>query len=336
MNVLAAVAFALAAAATLVVTALVSRRMMLARREHRRLRSEERLRPIAIALLEGESEPGDMSEQDAEVLAGIMGRYARSLTGESGAHIGSFFERNGFVSRELAALSDRRGWRRATAAYTLGNMITRAAVPALVATLSDPEREVRAAATLSLGKLEAEEAVEPLVEALAKEAVPRSVAAQTLLMIGPEAVPRLIAQARDSDPDVRAAAIELVGLLGGPDDGAFLVAGLRDPAAEVRAKSARALGRLGAAEGATALRAALDDRIAFVRTAAAIALGAIGGAEAAPALLEQARRDQFDAARAAAQSLARVDPEALRAAARDREAGPHVCEAADMLAAGAI
>jgi hypothetical protein len=50
-----------------------------------------------------------------------------------------------------------------------------------------------------------------------------------------------------------------------------------------------------------------------------------------PRLLQQAREDRFEAARAAAQALARVDPAALLEAAEEPDAGPHLHEAADLI-----
>jgi HEAT repeat protein len=70
----------------------------------------------------------------------------------------------------------------------------------------------------------------------------------------------------------------------------------------------------------------------FVRASAAHALAAVGDPDAVPSLLRVARTDRFDAARAAAQAAARLDPAAVRTAAADDEAGPHLREAADLLA----
>jgi hypothetical protein len=94
---------------------LVLRRFALARAERRRAGAEERLRPFA--------------PDDALAFAGLLARYARRLRGGSAERIAGYFERHGFVAREVAALADRRSWRRATAAYALGDMFASSAVP---------------------------------------------------------------------------------------------------------------------------------------------------------------------------------------------------------------
>jgi HEAT repeats len=325
-----------AAAAVLFVAVLAIRRVQLARGERRRAAAETRLRPVALDLLAGEG--GDiepLGQEEVEVLAGLLGRYSRQLSGTATAQVAAFFERGGGLERELGTLRSRRAWRRATAAYALGDMGSDAAVPALVAALADPKREVRSAAARSLGRLGAVEAVEPLVYALVGTGIPRAVAGQALLAIGAAALPSLRSLEARAEAEVRAFAVELVGLLGDASDGPLLIERLRDSSAEVRAKAARALGRLGAEEAAAELRAALVDRIPFVRTAAAFALGMIDDREAVDALLEQARGEHFDLARSAAQAVARIDPERVSAAAQTAHAGTHVLEAADLLALGA-
>ncbi len=107
---------------------------------------------------------------------------------------------------------------------------------------------------------------------------------------------------------------------------------MADSSAEVRARAAGALGRLAETDGAAALTRALDDRIYFVRLHAARALGQVGERGAVERLLRQAREDRFEAARAAAEAVARIDPAALLAAAQADDAGPHLHEAADLLA----
>ena len=210
-------------------------------------------------------------------------------------------------------------------------MASRAAVTPLVAALGDPAREVRAAAARSLRRLGVAEAVEPLVYALAERRVPRAVGGQALLAVGPGALPALRELETRADPDVRVLAVELVGLLGDASDAPLLAGRLDDSWAEVRAKAGRALGRVGADDAAAELRATLDDRIPFVRVNAATALGMIGDRHAVPALLAEARSRHFDAARAAAAALARIDPDAACAAAAEDGSTIHLREACDLL-----
>ena len=270
-------AVALTAASFFLVLLIAGRRLVFVHEDERRGRLEERLRPVALALVSGEELDGRaLTDQDAAIVASMLARYARQLAGSARENVAAFFERHGYVDSEASRLRDRRDWRRARAAYTLGDMGSQRAVEPLLRSLGDESRAVRAAAGRSLGRLQAVEAVAPLVAALVERRVPRAVAGHALLSVGPSSLPRLRALARDPDAETRTVVIELIGLLGDAADAPLVSERLRDSSAEVRAKATRALGRLGAAEAAGELRTALADRIPFVRATAAIALGMIG------------------------------------------------------------
>jgi HEAT repeat protein len=317
----------------LFLVALVGRHSYLLRRERARNEIAERLRPVATSFVEAEEPepPPELRGEDAVVFADLLGGYARLLRGAPSERIAAYFEATGAVDEQLRALQDGRGWRRATAAFTLGEMGARRAAPALLAALDDRVRDVRMAAARSLGRLGAVEAIEPLIAASLSGRIPQDVAGLALLDLGPPAVPRLIEVSRNEDPAIRANAIVLVGLLGNAGDARPLLDDVRDPSAEVRSASATALGRLGAAEAGDALVEALADRVPDVRAAAAQALGQTGGQRAADALLRIARSDTFEPARAAAQALARIDPTRVVEASSEPDAGPHLREAADLV-----
>jgi hypothetical protein len=327
-------ALALTAAGSLCTYVLAVRRLYLVRSDLRHRAGEERLRTVAVALAEGDlPQADDPAEEDVELIAELLARYSRHLTGEARSNIARFFERHGLVEREISHLQDRAAWRRARAAFLLGDVCSLRALEPLLRALQDPSREVRSAAARSLGRLGSGDAVEPLVLALVERRVPRAVGGQALLTLGAEALQPLRPLAVHPEAEVRATAAELVGLLGEPGDAGLLIGRLRDSSAEVRAKAARALGRLGAEEAAMELRAVLGDRIGFVRANAAVALGLVGDRASASALLDVARSDEFDPAQAAARALARLYPQMLWSAARDRTSGPHLAEAADLTAA---
>jgi HEAT repeat protein len=311
--------------------ALGVRRFFIARAGQRRTEAESRLVPVALGLLDG-VEPGtEVDDDDVTVLAALLGRFGRFVRGVETERIAAFFERHGWVDRELDRLGSRRTWRRATAAFALGDMGSDRATTALIERLQDPDPDVRAAAARSLGRLRAPAAVEPLVHRFAAGLIPRSVAGQALLAIGPAAAPGLRTLSETEEPVERAFAVELIGLLGDASDAERLFDRLHDTSAEVRAKAAGALGRLGAEDAALALAERLDDRISFVRAAAASALAAVGDQRVVPRLIHVARRDQFEAARAAAEAAARLDPDAVRRAAAQPGADAHLQEAADVL-----
>jgi hypothetical protein len=310
---------------------LTIRRIVLDRRGRRYAAAVRRLRPIAILLVEGENgERPVLSAGDQAVLAEVLGRYSRQLTGGAGIRVAEYFRGSDALAGSLRELGSRRMWRRATAAYRLGDMGCEEAAPALLAALDDKHRTVRAAAARSLGRLKVVEAAKPLVEALVSGRVPNGVAGEALVELGPGAVPELRAIAEHPNDRLRATAIALLGLVGDSADSPLAVRCLGNPSAEVRAAAADTLTRIGGPPAEDALRSTLDDRIPFVRASAAVALGVIGSRSAVPRLLEMARSDAFRPARAAAQAVARISPKTLAAAAEEPEAGPHLHQAADL------
>jgi hypothetical protein len=333
MRFLALIAFGLAALNLLLLAFLIGRRLWLERSGQRWQAATERARPVVLALIDGDESAGEgLSGVDAEAFASLLGRYAVALRGEARARITRWFEDHGTVARELSRLHDRRAWRRAQAAFTLGDMGSATAVPALVSALRDPSRDVRAAATRSLGRLGAEEAIAPVIDAGIDRRVPRGVVTAAVLELGTPGVPLLVPLLEHERPAVRSAAAALFGLLDIGGRTGPLVELLHDPAPEVRAAAAVALERVADASAAQALLEALGDGDETVRTAAAAALGTIGGNETVGALIQVARRDDFEPARAAAHAAARVDPARVRAEADTPGAGPFLAEAADLAA----
>jgi HEAT repeat protein len=329
----AVIAVVFIAIALLLLITLAIRRVVLGRRERRYAAAERRLRPLAIALVEGEGrELPVLTATDQAVLADVLGRYSRKLTGAADTRIGEYFRTTNALDRPLRELRSRRSWRRAAAAYRLGDMACAEAAPALLTALADRKRSVRAASARSLGRLRVTDAAKPLADALVSGRLPRGVAGQALVELGPDAVPQLREIADNPSWRLRATAITLLGLVGDSGDSSLAVAALQDPSADVRAAAAGALGRIGGRTAEPPLRSALDDRIHFVRAEAAASLGTIGSSAALPRLLELARTDRFRPARAAAQAVARISPQALAAAAAEPGAGPHLHQAADLSA----
>lgn len=311
---------------------LVGRRSWLAAKGRRRTAAVQALRPAAIELVEDVGDPPALRGFQAEVFAELLSGYALAVRGSPRERIAAYFERTGAVDEQLRLLRNRRGWKRASAAFALGDMGSPRAVPALLEALDDRNGDVRAAASRSLGRIGPVEAIEPLVTAGVDRRVPRDVAMLALLDVGPSAVPRLLELTQHEEPRVRASAVELVGLLGEAGDAEDLPERLRDTAAEVRAAASGALGRLGAAAARDALIEALDDRVPSVRVASAKALGQIGGRSALDALVRVARTDEFEPAAAAAEAAAAIDPPFVIRAAAEPDAGRHLHEAADVAA----
>src|SRR3954470_2804809 len=293
----------------------MGRRVLLQREENRRLEAEERLRPLALAITDGDEElPDTLRRGDGPLLASLLARYAHWLTGTSRDTLAEWFELHGEVGRAMRRLRDPRAFRRAAAAHSLGDMGSVAAVSALIESLSDPVRDVRAAAARSLGRIGSAQGVPELVRALASRQVPAAVGAQALLAIGSEAVPSLRELTQEDDPIIVASAVELVALIGDAGDARWLHELLAHPHPAVRASAAFALGRLGDEDDALALADALRDPDIPVRVACAQALREIGDVQAVAALLDAARGRDFEPARAAAAAVAHIAPQRLREA----------------------
>lgn len=136
---------------------------------------------------------------------------------------------------------------RTNAAWGLGAMRNRQAVPLLSRALRDTESAVRARGAWALGALDAKEAVPALVEAL-----------------------------KDTDAGVREQVAWALGAIGDRRAVDGLIGALNDSAAGVRKQAAWALGALGDSRAVSALTKSLKDPDAGVRKQAAWALGAIG------------------------------------------------------------
>jgi HEAT repeat protein len=323
---------AFAAAQVLILIVLLVRRGWLRRAQRRHAAQVKRLRPAAIVLVEGETPVPALGRRDEEVFAELLSGYARALRGESLTRIATYFEASGGVDAQLSLLRRHPAWRRATAAFRLGDMRSGRAIPALTHALDDRSRDVRMAAVRSLGFLGAVDTIEPLVAAGVSGRVPRDVVGLALFDIGPPAVDRLVELSSHPDPEMRADAITLIGVLGTAGDADTMLDHLADPSADVRASTASALGRLGAAAARDALITALDDRVPAVCASAAHALGQIGGRRAVDKLLPLARSDTYEPAREAAEAVARIDPVLVRRVASEPGASPHLQEVADVIA----
>jgi len=329
LEALAVATVALAAANVLFVAVLIARRVYLARRLRSALELEQQVMPLVHELVDTGSLGRELQREEQVALARALARMSRLVKGDARAHIGAYFSGGDAYASQVASLRARAVWRRAAAAFALGDMAVEEAIPPLLSALEDPNRDVRAAAARSLGRLRATEAVEPVVRRLADGSLPGIVAGSALLSIGDAALPRLHALLSRPEAEVRAVATELTGLLGSASDADDLEPLLGDPDARVRARAAAAIGRVGGRRGAEGLLRALDDGDADVRAAAARSLGAIREPLAVNALLRHAQADEFAPAHAAAVAAHAIDPLAVAAVVHP---GPHLQEVLDLAA----
>jgi len=158
-----------------------------------------------------------------------------------------------------------------------------------LACLGDPDWRVRKVATQQLAARASEAAVlDALVAALADGENPgrRNSAAEALVRAGARAVPQLVAALDSRDPDLRKLAVDALARLDDARSAAPLAARLRDPDANVRAAAAEALGSVGGGGAVAALfeAAAREAEDPLVRLAALRALDAQEAVARAPEL----------------------------------------------------
>lgn len=134
--------------------------------------------------------------------------------------------------------------------------------------------------------------------------------------------------AKDSDPNVRKAAVETLGRSGGPYAAETALARLADPFWYVRAHAARAIGDLRRGDLSYAVSPLLADQEWWVRTAAKDALQKLGTAAvpAVTSMLESPDRFARNGAAEVLQNLGVLD-EALQAA----RGNPHAAGDLDMI-----
>jgi HEAT repeat protein len=164
-------------------------------------------------------------------------------------------------------------------------------VAALLERLDDPSWRVRRAAGDRIAQADPRRAVPPLVAALAPGASAgrRTAAAAALVQIGGGALPALTEALSASAPELRTAAVEILGDVGDRAAVGPVTARLGDRDANTRVAAAEALGKIGGPGAIAALDAALAGEETAVRRAALDALGRLRAPPCAARLAELAR-----------------------------------------------
>ena len=193
-----------------------------------------------------------------------------------------------------------------------------------IALTKDKDPKARATAARALGGIDSEaEVVVPVLVRLARD---RSFQFETwqaaegaLEKFGPPAIPALIKLLKNTDTNVRHAAVQALGRIGPEAKAAVpaLTELLKDKNDQVRQAAAQSLGNVGPEAGVAvpALTELLKAKDKWDRQAAARALGDIGaGASTAVPALTELLNDKDDQVRhAAAHSLGKIGPQARTA-----------------------
>ena len=175
-------------------------------------------------------------------------------------------------------------WRRVTALGRL-EQAHNPAVPRLIRpVLDDPDPRIAAAAIRTLGDIGDDWSIDFLVSALRSGAGSRSRVSAELERLAPAPASKLVPLLRDWNPAVRFWGATLLGRY--PELGeSTLIALTWDSDPNVRAAAVETLGSRTGAAVAAAVRACLDDSEWFVRVHAARAAGHVLGADAAPTII---------------------------------------------------
>ncbi len=142
-------------------------------------------------------------------------------------------------------VSDEDDSVRAAAFLALGRIRAAAAVPDLIRGLEDPDDDIRKAAAGALGEIRHSSAIPSLVRGYSDPAAEvRSHVINALAGFGPMVLLPVLDAAEDPRPEVRAAALDTLGRLGGFAVLHPLVKALGDPEDQVRFTAAQALGAM--------------------------------------------------------------------------------------------
>lgn len=307
------VSSALALAASLMMLALVVRRIGLDRLAARSARRRDELSALVIAALDPEATgapPSITSEADRRLLGRISRDLLDLVRGEDRGRLLNLLEANGVVDLALADLVGGSARQRAAAAALLAPFTREDCRAALLGALrQDRSQAVRMAAafavvewgvmppvsvvvsSLDLGRGTASRRLMSLFRKIAARD-PASLMAladgeQTpdvvILVLDAlsqaghmDALPLAVEATHHPKVDVRAEAYRALAQLGHPAVADAVAAGLEDPAWPVRAQAALCVGRIGLAELKDRLAGLLDDLEWWVRYRAAEALAELG------------------------------------------------------------
>lgn len=150
--------------------------------------------------------------------------------------------------------------------------------------------QVEDAASLALIKIGAV-AVEPLLEELRTALdITRPVIIKTMGKLGKSVVVPVLPLLKHKDPSLRAAAIDILGMVGDATSIPALKTSLRDTETRVRIASAKALGQIGDSIVLRDLIDLLEDENSLVKNAAADALAHLGDPRAIEPLLGELKK----------------------------------------------
>ena len=148
----------------------------------------------------------------------------------------------------------------------------------LVELLNDSEEDVRLAAALALDRLDSFQDIDQIIRGI--ESNNRAQRVKSIFAMGyiksSAVFPHLVSLLKDPDPDIRSAAVQVLGKKAHPKSLNSLVKHLKDPSPAVRVHTAEALGNFRDERLVPYLSSLLSDQDEQLVISAAKALGSIG------------------------------------------------------------
>lgn len=161
------IVFVLLVTMTTMLAVLVFSRWHLSRKERLLERRKSRMRPLALELLTEEKGGGflyrlerQIQGEDRHAFELVLLDYARMVKGPEMVVLTEAFERLGYVEEDIGDLARGSNIRKAEAAFHLGTMGSRRAVPDLLATLTSSDEAVEFACLDALGHIGSHEAIQ--------------------------------------------------------------------------------------------------------------------------------------------------------------------------------
>lgn len=238
----------------------------------------------------------------------VKGRASEELT--------QIYRGLGFAHGDMRELVSRRWWERAEGARSMGRLLIRESIPALVSLLNDRNGEVRLAAAFALARFEDRRVVPFLIDTIKRSDLwTAEILTEYLVPLRGEAARALVQLLAEEQlaEEVRAIALEVLGDLQALDAVPYLVGALKSGRRGITVAALHALGKIGddtvIEEVGAVLRESGDDE---VFAAALECLGSIGAASAVVPLLEALARSSGHRALGALRALGRLGDEGNR------------------------
>ncbi len=218
-----------------------------------------------------------------DLFAEFIEKYLETLKGEDFKNLTFLLKKMGLFDYNLMRLDSKKKWHKVYAAFFLGLMRDKEAVPGLQKGLKDKNYLVSFACASALAKIrEKQHLVETLTLLTKREDLGPDKAAEILLEFGNGICSELnrLLDKEDIHAKWKYLIIDLLGYWKYLESGPNLLKLLNNSKdSEIKIKSIKAMGELSYIEGAPSLAVHLDNENWLIRSEAARALGKIGASE---------------------------------------------------------